>query len=146
MEILRGARRLPRRDLALTAVALGVLAAVELGLRVARLPSLSAALGVPLLTTPESPSHWVDGDQLPMWARRRLAATRRATRRWPFGDTCLREALVAGCLIRRLDPSLRIGVAKVDGQVKAHAWIEIQGRALDPGALSFATVHTVAGP
>lgn len=34
-------------------------------------------------------------------------AVNRMVRRWPFGDTCLRRALILGFLIRHLDPALR---------------------------------------
>ncbi len=45
--------------------------------------------------------------------------------------------------MRRLDPVLRIGVAKHEGEVKAHAWLEIGGLSLDPGSVDFAPVESV---
>lgn len=52
----------------------------------------------------------------------------------PFNGTCLRRALVMGDILRSRDPLLRVGVAKEGGRVQAHAWIEIDGVALDPMA------------
>jgi hypothetical protein len=50
----------------------------------------------------------------------------------PFDDSCLRRALVLSDVLRRRDPLLRVGVDKVEGEVFAHAWVEIDGFALDP--------------
>ncbi|MGN0065019.1 MAG: lasso peptide biosynthesis B2 protein [Nocardioides sp.] len=132
-------------DLVRTAAALALAVVVEVGLRTLRLPRLSAILGVPLDTLPATTMERTEPVVVPRWARRRLAATRRALKYWPFGDSCLRLALVGGCLVRRLDPTLRIGVAKHDGEIKAHAWLEIEGLSLDPGAADFAPVERV-GP
>ena len=53
--------------------------------------------------------------------------------RWgPFNGTCLRRAVVGGYFLRHRHPLLRIGVAKVDGAVAAHAWLEVGGVGLDP--------------
>ncbi|WP_210438694.1 lasso peptide biosynthesis B2 protein [Nocardioides xinjiangensis] len=130
-------------DLVRTAVAFVLAAVVEVGLRSLRLPRLSRLLGVPLDTAarrdPRTPGVVV----VPHRARRRLAATRRALEHWPFGDSCLRVALVGGFLVRDLDPVLRIGVASHDGEVKAHAWLEIGGLSLDPGSVDFAPFESV---
>ena len=61
-----------------------------------------------------------------------MDASRRVLRHWPFGDTCLRQALVCGWLLRRLGPVLQLGVAKVDGEVRAHAWLVVGGTVVDP--------------
>lgn len=131
-------------DLGRTACAVGLAAVVEIGLHTLPLPRLCGLLGVPLVTEPR-PGGPGGGEvvRVPRWARHRLAASRRAMRHWPFGGTCLRTALVGGCLIRRLDPALRIGVAKQDGAIKAHAWIELAGVSLDPGSADFAVVEDV---
>jgi len=52
----------------------------------------------------------------------------------PFNGTCLRRALIMGDILRDRDPLLRVGVAKDAGRVQAHAWVEIDGIALDPMA------------
>ena len=130
-------------DLARTAAAFATAVVVEVGLRSLDLPRLSRLLGVPLDTAPAREAHADDLVVVPHWARRRLAASRRALAYWPFGDSCLRVALVGGFLVRDLAPILRIGVARHHGEVKAHAWLEIGGRSLDPGSVDFLPVERI---
>lgn len=134
--------RLPLAEVPRTVAAFFVAAVVEVGLRTMSLPRLADLVGAPLLLGPADPSAApapeVDaGSTLPPDARRQVAATRRVLRHWPFGDTCLRQALVSGAGLRRLRPRLQVGVAKLDGDVRAHAWLLVRGRVLDPlGAAS----------
>lgn len=131
-------------DLVRTAAALVLVAVVEVGLRTLRLPLLTRLVGVPLDTSAREQRESPEPVIVPRWARRRLSATRRALKYWPFGDTCLRFALVGGFLVRRLEPVLRIGVASHEGQIKAHAWLEVGGLSLDPGSVDFAPVESIA--
>lgn len=101
---------------------------VEAGLRLLSLPRLAALLGVPLDLRPVPSATYV----LPDRFRLRLRAVRRVVRHWPFGDTCLRHALVAGALLRRLDPVLQVGVARSSDEVRAHAWLLVRGAVIDP--------------
>lgn len=144
------------RDAPDLVAAFGVAVAVEIGLRVTTLPRLARILGIRLAhDEPESTPGWVSAEQaapptVPAWAKRRLKATRRVLRRWPFGDTCLRQALVSGQRLRRLDPTLHVGVAKLDGEVRAHAWIVVGRVVVDPlraasGYLTLATPHSEPG-
>lgn len=137
------ARSVPAREWAAVVAAAGVAVVAEVGLRTTTLPRIARLLGVPLR---------LDGDddvmpaatrlRLSPVALRRLRATRRVMRHWPLGDTCLRRALVSGQRLRRLDPVLRVGVAKIDGKIQAHAWLEIDGVALDPaGAALFQSLE-----
>jgi hypothetical protein len=106
---------------------------VEVGLRTMRLPRLARALGTPLAV--DGVDTYADPAVvrlLPPWAVRRMHAARRVLRHWPFGDSCLRQALVCGWLLRRLRPELQLGVAKVDGEVRAHAWLVVGGTVVDP--------------
>jgi hypothetical protein len=134
--VTRRGPRLPKvrlTELPGLGAALLVAVVVEVGLRTTTLPRLARALGTPLA---------VDGFEaiadptvvrlLPPWAVRRMHAARRVLRHWPFGDTCLRQALVCGWLVRRLGPQLQLGVAKVDGEVRAHAWLVVGGTVVDP--------------
>jgi Transglutaminase-like superfamily len=122
------------RDLPMLLSALGTVALVECGLRSLPLPRLARLLGTPLAlesSTIDSPPG--SGQTvLPGDAARRIAAARRVLRRWPLGDTCLRQALASGHLIRRYGPTLHVGVAKVDDRVRAHAWIVVDGTIIDP--------------
>lgn len=124
------------RELPATLAALAVTVVVELGLRTVRLPRLASALGTPLaLEQDASPAESGPAvARLPERAARQVRATQRVLRRWPFGDTCLRQALVSGQRLRRLQPRLHLGVAKIDGEVRAHAWLVVRGRILDTRA------------
>lgn len=127
-----------------TGAVLVVATLVEVGLRTMSLPRLAALAGTPLqLEDPESSAVKFepapdDVFELPPRARRQLAATRRVLRHWPFGDTCLRQALISGQRLRRFQPRLQVGVAKLNGEVRAHAWLLIHGRILDPMGVAVA--------
>ncbi|WP_425562393.1 lasso peptide biosynthesis B2 protein [Microlunatus aurantiacus] len=120
--------------LRVTAVAL----CVEIGLRTTTLPRLADFLGVPLAVDDaghvRQPSSGQGAEPfvLPSAARRRLRATRTVMSHWPLGDTCLRQALVSGQRIRQLKPHLHVGVAKVGGEVRAHAWLAVGETVIDP--------------
>jgi hypothetical protein len=132
-------RRPPLREWPWMVVALALAIVAEVGLRTAGLPRLARAFGTPLRTEDSTPAESAHAGPpvLDDRARRQVRATRRVMRHWPFGDTCLRQALVGGALLRRLRPELLVGVAKIGGQVRAHAWLEINGGILDPlGAAS----------
>jgi hypothetical protein len=55
-----------------------------------------------------------------------------AARRWP-GTLCLQRSLLLVWLLRRrgLGGRLRIGVQPADEGLKAHAWVEMAGRAIN---------------
>jgi Transglutaminase-like superfamily len=126
---------------AATCVALGV----EIGLRTMKLPTLARLAGTPLRADDGVPAREVDRLALPPRLVVRLRAVRRVMRHWPFGQTCLRLALVSGQRIHAVRPVLRIGVAKDARGVRAHAWLEVDGVSLDPEArFEYAIVQTVA--
>ena len=54
-----------------------------------------------------------------------------------FPMTCLRQSLVLQWMLRRrgIDSDVRIGVKKTGDQFSAHAWVEWQGKPLDPSAV-----------
>ncbi|WP_129668325.1 lasso peptide biosynthesis B2 protein [Phytoactinopolyspora endophytica] len=127
------ARRVPAREIPAVLAAATVALVVEVGLRVTTLPRLARLLGAPLRLEGEAgTSPGKTPILLAPSSMRRLRAARRVMRHWPFGDTCLRVALVSGQRLRRLNPELRVGVARVDGNIQAHAWLEIGGTSLDP--------------
>lgn len=143
MKVVTWVRAVPLREVPETLAVLVVACLMEVGLRSVRLPRLSRWMGVPLADD----SVVVEpGPVATASARttRRLNAADRVMRHWPFDDTCLRRALVTGQRLHDLHPLLRVGVAKVDGVVKAHAWLEIDGRTLDPvGASQYAVLAPV---
>lgn len=121
----------PRDYLALVR-AVALLTRIELGLRRSTLPALTERLGVSMASSSAAPAHEPFTDRLCGPERRAARAVRRVLRHWRWGDTCLRRALALGHVLRHRRPLLRIGVAKRDGVVTAHAWLEIDGRTLDP--------------
>jgi hypothetical protein len=136
---LRRIGRVPPRSWPTLAGTLCLAAAVEVGLRRLSLPRLAALAGMRLVFDAEgfpaqSP---VAGGGLTQPQRRRVWATDRVYARWPFGDTCLRRALVLGFHLRRDRPRLRIGASvglpassvgapsdRETAQIAAHAWVE----------------------
>jgi hypothetical protein len=147
-------RRVPIREWPALLAALGVASAVEIGLRTMPLPTLARRLGVPLaLEGQEAPEPVELGrtpggrPALPDDVLLRLNAAARVMRHWPFGDTCLRSALVSGRRMRELRPALRVGVTKDAGTIKAHAWLEVSGMSLDPLApLAFDVMSAIGQP
>ena len=113
--------------------AAGVLLAVEALIRWVPLARLSRMFGTRLnlepvldLTPPLDPT------ELSVRDRRHLRSARRVTDAWPFGrGTCLRRSLVVGHLIRRLRPTIRLGLVEVADDFTAHAWVEIDDRPLE---------------
>lgn len=136
--VLRRAFRL--LDPQVTIVALVALV-VEAGLRLSTLPRLTRLLGIRLAQDCEfeQQQDLALPSGLPViWIRRRVLAVNRVFRHWPFDSTCLRRALVLGQRIRRLDPTLVIGVRHDDsGALAAHAWLVVAGVALDPLAAQY---------
>lgn len=115
--------------------AVGV-AGVELGMHLVSLPRLCRILGVRVATAGEQA-----GSELSSRGSREWHAARRVLRHWPAPDTCLRRSLVAGWLLRREHPALRIGVAR-DGELSlAHAWLELDGQPVGELPSEFAPLH-----
>lgn len=127
------ALRLPPREMLTTARVVTVIVLVELLIRWVPLPRLAHMLGLRLSLAPPPPG----ATRLPLKdlsprARRELRCTRRIADRWPFSrGPCLRRAIVAGHLLRRYDPAVRLGVAGTGDDLHAHAWLEIDGRPLE---------------
>jgi hypothetical protein len=140
-------RRIDRRDWPAVVVTVAVALGVEIGLRTVRLPTLARLVGAPLgdatVETTDPPR------QLDLSADtvRRLQLCARILRHWPFDEKCLRRSLVCAWRIRDLHPKLVVGVAVVDGEIKAHAWLTVDGVSLDPsGSASFSVLRPVQRP
>ncbi|KZM79398.1 hypothetical protein A0J59_09680 [Cellulosimicrobium sp. I38E] len=135
----RGARRLPPRQWPGVLRTVALVACVETGLRTARLPRVARWLGVPLAEAGPCAGSGTPGatgsEPMPLELAPRERAGVRDARRVlsvPGVDgTCLRQALVVGHVLRRRGPRLVLGVAKRDGTVSAHAWVEVQGWVVD---------------
>lgn len=127
----------PRSRFREAVVTLVIAARVERAIRTRPLPQVAAAFRVPLeFEAPVAQPAAGEPVVLPQWVRETMQTTDAVMAHWPWGDTCLRKALVLGFRLRGLDPKLKIGVARSGGDVKAHAWIQIAGQSLDVGALS----------
>jgi hypothetical protein len=139
----------------MTLHALTVLLYVEATIRWRRLPQLSRSLGIalqprpsisgerrpvdheptgPLVASlkPAPDDHFpepVAEADLPEPVARARRSLDRLMHIWPLGaGPCLRESLVLGHLIRDRSPVLRLGVARHGYRMRAHAWIEVDGR------------------
>ena len=115
---------LPLRDKALLLRVLWWTALVEAGVRLVPLPVLAHRLGVRLSS--DAPSE--GASELTPAQRRQVLAVQQVIRRWHLAPgPCLRESLVIGHLFGAEDPVLKIGVKREDGEVKAHAWLDVRG-------------------
>jgi hypothetical protein len=124
-------------DIGLLAKVLFTAAAVEMAIRCLPLPMVTRLAGVSLAT--DAPARAVPAPTLTATERRTLRWAETVMRRWPFGTgACLRQSLVIGRFLRRLQPTLRIGVARDGNVISAHAWLEI------PGALNISGRHHLA--
>jgi hypothetical protein len=110
--------------------------AVEVALRLVALPRLAAAVGAPVCLNPEAGEHVDTAVLLGPADAARLRAVQILMRRWPFGarGPCLRHALVAGRLLRHRQPHLVLGAMRDERGATAHAWLLVDGVALDADA------------
>jgi hypothetical protein len=125
--LLGTAQRRARRLLFLPPVLFWMLV-VEATVRWVPLPNLSRALGVPLDSTTEPPKEKSPPLNLTRWQMEQLHTLAPLADRWPFADgPCLRQSIVAGHVLRRHHPVLRLGVAPQTDGLLAHAWLEVGG-------------------
>ncbi len=115
-----------------------LVASIELGLRTVRLPRVARWVGVPLAEAVAEPvpgpsAATAEPVPLDLSPRERAGVqdARRVLSAPGVDGTCLRQALVVGHVLRRRSPRLVLGVAKRDGAVAAHAWVEVQGWTVD---------------
>lgn len=125
--------RLPPRSIATTLRVAVLMGVAEVMVRRRPLPKVTASLGVRLDLRPSGrPDDPFDIATLPGAAQRQIECTNRVADAWPFSDgPCLRRTLVAGRLLRRHDPSIRVGLRGGTSGMVAHAWLEIDGRPLE---------------
>jgi Transglutaminase-like superfamily len=106
---------------------------VEVALRLVGLTRLAAAVGAPVCLSPEAGEPADASTLLGPADAARLRAVQILMRRWPFGarGPCLRHALVAGRLLRHRRPRLVLGAMRDERGATAHAWLLVDGVALD---------------
>jgi hypothetical protein len=121
-------------------------AAAELAVKTVSLPRLTRALGIALVDYERDLDQGVGSRAASGLSEhevtRRARAVDRLYRAWPRKSSCLRRALVLGYRIRRAHPILFIGVAKRDGAIRAHAWIEVDGAVVGEDTGEFAPLHS----
>ena len=123
---LQTAWRMPTAARAAAVQALCVAPLVELGVRCLPLTSVCRWLGIEVLdATPGASDTEGSSNELDGAIRRAQRATDLALRNWGYPRNCLRRALVTGHLLRRHQPSLRIGVRRRSDRCEAHAWLTI---------------------
>lgn len=125
LEVRAGRESAPRRrtpeDLWAFARAWGLLLAADLGLRTFSFARVERWLAPTLSPWPDEPA-----------VGRLVWATEAAARHHLYPMRCLPKALCLRWLLGRhgIDSELRIGVARQDGGLAAHAWVERQGRSV----------------
>jgi hypothetical protein len=123
-------------------------AAAEIAVRVVSLPALTRRLGITLENGGSEPVPATAGTRGsgldPPTIERRAEAVDRLYRAWPRRNSCLRRAVVLGFYVRRARPVLRIGVAHDGDEVRAHAWIEVDGRVLGDDSGDYAPLRPPA--
>jgi hypothetical protein len=117
-------RRLPGRDRWTLVEAAALLPAASVGLKLIGLRGCQNVLAV---LAPGGPFATPDNaaDSVPSTARMvRIAATRGL-----WKASCLPRSLVLAYLLRRrrIDARVRIGVRRQNGNLEAHAWVEVDG-------------------
>ena len=134
--LLNGVRRVPHltpRELLATVHAACIMTVVEALIRWMSLPRLGRLLGVRLDFSPSDPGRRQYAiSSLDAPSRRSVRAARSVSNAWPLSrGPCLRRALVMSRLLRSHDPAIRLGITRGTGEVRAHAWVEIDGRPLE---------------
>jgi hypothetical protein len=137
---LHKASTLSRDDWGVLGGALGLLAAVSVGLRLVGLRRM-IALGEALAAASRRRGGWDD----PRGVARTAWLVEIAGRCCLPRPTCLAKALVVFSLLKRrgLPAELVIGVSKTQGPLEGHAWVELGGAAIvvaDPGPASYAVL------
>lgn len=126
---LRGFLRLPFSKKLTVIHVVAVATFVELAIRIAPSAKVARWLGVPFQPVDQQqPPASANPPDLSDREKRRAQLTLALMDHWPFAEgTCLRQSLVLGHILRRHDPTLRLGVRRHDGDLAAHAWIEVGG-------------------
>jgi hypothetical protein len=86
-----------------------------------------------------------EGDQVHLDAEQICAAVNKSGRNFLGVNSCFPQALVGEMLLKRggYPATLRIGVNKEQGgELKAHAWVELDGSVVIGGPLSLVEVYT----
>jgi len=144
MRLLHKARRLSMRDWTVLLEAWALFPIMDLGLRLLPFSRLRAAC------RPRAGRARSGATEPPAVVIERCARLASVAGRYsPVRVTCLNEALVLSALLARrgLATTLRIGVARPNGDFAAHAWLEHDGRIIlgEPRGDAFAPLYASVG-
>ncbi len=130
MQLWTRFRRLGRPERRIVLAAAAVLPATWLALRLAGFRRSTAMLVRFAPLTNDTPAGAADATVSPEEIARLTHATARSL---PFASNCLDRSLALCWLLRRrgVAAHLRIGARKDDEKLKAHAWVESRGVALN---------------
>jgi hypothetical protein len=120
----------PVRRKVLTVYLVGLVTVVEVLLRLRPTDQAARWLGAPLVRNDPGELPPLDLDLCTKRELALLGSLLWVQRLWPWDETCLRRALAAGWLLRRRQPGLCLGLTSSEGAL-AHAWLVIEGHALD---------------
>ena len=135
---VRSLRALPAEFQLAVVRAFPIALAVEIGLRLLSLPALARLLGVRLGTRRTDQASEVRGSAEMDEAESQSArAVELIFRNWPLGGSCLRKSLVLARVLRKRNPLIRIGVARGEEGLTAHAWVEVEGASIDSASGGF---------
>ncbi len=142
LRVLRQWLSFPTRLKVATAYAASLMTVVEALLRLRPVDQAARWLGAPLITHDPGQLPPLDRDLLTDRELLMLGSLRWVQRLWPWDATCLRRALAAGWLLRRRRPGLCLGLPG-SGSALAHAWLIVEGQALDgqPGTVPLLPVE-----
>jgi hypothetical protein len=148
LAVAKGWLHLGRREKAGAIGAAALVGVVELLLHTVRVDRAARLLRTPLLDGPGGEELAAfDFSALTLSERDHLLALAWVQRIWLWDATCLRRALATGWALRRRHPRLCIGLTGTE-DVLAHAWLVVEGRAVDglPGAQVFRRATTGPSP
>lgn len=94
------------------------------------------------------PNAVTKGPPLPATVQRLERAVARASRNGLFRPSCLVRSVALGDLLRRRGVThacLRVGVRWVEGEFRAHAWVELDGQPVGDAPEVGAVFRTVEG-
>jgi hypothetical protein len=131
VQLLRFLRRASWRDRVETARTLVLATLAEVAVRTMPLERAARLFGARFSREATGGQPHDDLNRLPKWARRNLLVVGLTMDAWPGDGLCLRQSLVAAHRLRSLSPTLHLGVRRSADRVEAHAWIVVDGVAVD---------------
>lgn len=120
--------RLRLRDKVALIQVIAILLIVRVGLRILPADRLACLLGVPLAISEAAPAPPASLQAISPNRRREIRMLDSVVRRRPSRSRCLENSLAIGLILHGAGPRLRIGVAREETTVAAHAWVEAGGR------------------